>query len=59
MKSDQTIGEYPINLIIRLKSGAQKCDDYELHSQKMSKTLTIFFFRWLTYQLILGERFSN
>ena len=44
MKSDQTIGEYPINLIIRLKSGAQKLsDDYELHSQKMSKTLTIIF----------------
>ena len=44
MKSDQTIGEYPINRIIRLKSGAQKCDDYELHSQKMSKTLSIIFF---------------
>ena len=45
MKTDQTIGEYPINLIIRLKSGAQKLnDDYELHSQKMSKTLTISSF---------------
>ena len=45
MKTDQTIGEYPINLIIRLKSGAQKLSfDYELHSQKMSKTLITIFF---------------
>ena len=43
--SDQTIGEYPINLIIRLKSGAQKLsDDYELDIQRKSKTLTIIFF---------------